>query len=223
MKIFVAIPVYDGKLQVQTVKCLLEETTIANGIGDELRVNFLPSCSVPAHGRNQLVQLFIESDCDTLVFLDADLTFKPGSIVKLAHMPVDVVGGCYRFKHKDEMYPVKWLDKANLQADQYGLLEVAMLPTGFLALSRKAFEDFRKAYPGREYEHWGTKTYGYFQMTFKDGNLYSDDTYFCKEWVEMGGKIYLDPEIELSHWDSFPTPYKGHIGNWLKKRNGIAA
>lgn len=221
MKIFVAIPVYDGKLQVQTVKCLLEETTVANGLGDELRVNFLPSCSVPAQGRNQLVQMFMESDCDKLFFLDADLTFEPGSIVRLCHMPYDFLGGCYRYKCGEEKYPINWLPKPELQADKFGMLEVAMLPTGFLALSRKVFEDFKTAYPGREYEHWGARSFAYFQMVFKDGALYSDDTYFCKEWVDAGGKIYLDPEIKLAHWDFNPTPFAGHIGNWLKRNAGL--
>lgn len=223
MKIFVAIPVYDGKLQVQTVKCLLEETTIAIGVGDDLRVNFLPSCSVPAQGRNQLVQMFLESDCDRLFFLDSDLTFEPGSIIKTCHMPADFVGGCYRFKSSDEKYPINWLSEMRgiPLGDKTALLEVGMLPTGFLALSRKVFDSFKKHYPDREYEHWGAKAYGYFQMAFKDGALYSDDSYFCKEWIQMGGKIYLDPEIELAHWDSNPTPYSGRIGNWLKRINGI--
>lgn len=223
MKIFVAIPVYDGKLQVQTVKCLLEETAVASGIGDELRVNFLPSCSVPAQGRNQLVQSFMDSDCDRLVFLDSDLTFEPGSLIKLAHSPAEFVGGSYRFKKIDESYPIGWLPKPELQWDENKLLEVAMLPTGFLALSRGVFEKFRESYPGREYEHWGHKSYAFFQMIFKDGVLYSDDSYFCKEWLDCGGKIYLDPEIALDHWDSAPTPFKGHIGNWLKNRAGLSA
>lgn len=218
MKIFVAIPVYDGKLQVQTVKCLLEETTIANGLGDELRVNFLPSCAVPAHGRNQLIELFLESDCDKLFFLDADITFQQGAIVKTCHYPQDIVGGCYRFKCNEEKYPIDWIP-GELQADKHGLLEVAMLPTGFLSISREALDKFRKAYPGREYDHWGKSAFAYFQMFFKNGALYSDDSGFCKEWREAGHKIYLDPEITLVHWDSYPTPFSGHIGNWLKSRN----
>ncbi len=219
MKIFVAIPVYDGKLQAQTVKCLLSETTIANGNGDDLRVNFMPSCSVPAHGRNQLVQHFMDSDCDKLFFLDSDITFPLGAIVKLAHQNADVVGGCYRLKENPERYPIDWLEKEELWADKNGLLEVKMLPTGFLCISRNAFEMFKKQYPGREYDHQGHEVFCYFQMIFQNGNIYSEDTYFCKEWKDMGGKIYLDPEIGLTHWDVNPTSFAGHIGNWLKNRN----
>lgn len=221
MKIFVAIPVYDGKLQAQTVKCLLEETTLAAMAGDELRVNFLPSCAVPAHGRNQLVELFLESDCDRLFFLDADISFPPGSILKVCHAPVPFVGGCYRYKCDDEKYPIDWLPKPELWSDENGLIEVAMLPTGFLALSRSVFEDFRKAYPGREYKHWEKPAYAYFQMFFKNGALYSDDSGFCKEWIEAGGKIHLDPSISMTHWSQCPTPYPGNIGAWLKRNAGI--
>lgn len=223
MKIFVAIPVYDGKLQVQTVKCLLEENTVANGIGDELRVNFLTSCSVPAQGRNQLVQDFLNSDCDRLFFLDSDISFEPGSIVKLCHMPYDFVGGVYRYKHREEKYPIWWKkDQKQLISNEHGLLEVSMLPTGFLALSRDVFSKFREGYPDRQYKNWNSgDAFAYFQMVFKEGVLYSDDTYFCKEWTEIGGKIYLDPEIKLVHWSQDPTPFVGHIGNFLRRVNNI--
>lgn len=222
MKIFVAIPVYDGKLQVQTVKCLLEESVMARELGDEIRVNFLPSCAVPAHGRNQLVELFLESDCDRLFFLDADLTWAPGAILKLCHMPEDFVGGCYRYKCQDEKYPMAWLKSGTeIWSNERGLIEVAMLPTGFLALSRKVFEDFRKAYPGREYTHWDKPAYAYFQMFFKNGALYSDDSGFCKEWIEAGGKIWMDHDVTLDHWDQFPTPFTGNIGHFLKRQAGL--
>jgi hypothetical protein len=220
MKIFVAIPVYDSKLQVQTVKCLLEEQLLSRMSGDDFQFAFLPSCSVPAAGRNQLVQQFMSSECDKLFFLDSDITFDLGSILKIARKPVDFIGGCYRFKKDEESYPLTWLDKKELWANEHGLLEVETLPNGFLCLSRKVFEDLKAAHPEREYEHEGNKAFCYFQMIFKDGYLHSEDTYFCKEWREIGGQVFLDPEITLTHWD-FNKPYIGHIGNWLKSRSGI--
>lgn len=220
MKIFVAMPVYDGKVQFQTVNCLLTETLMARELGDEIRFNCLPSCAVPAYGRNQLVQYFMDSDCDKLVFLDSDLTFPMGSILKLAHHPVDFVAGCYRFKMKHEMYPINFVPgMTELWADKNGLLEMETLPTGFMCLSRKVFETFQKEFPDRTYEHFGSKQFCYFQMVYAQGMMHSEDSYFCKEWIKTGGKVFLDPEIELTHWDMFPTPFQGHIGNWLKTRN----
>jgi hypothetical protein len=215
MKIFVAIPTYDGKLPIQVVSCLLQEQIFALVNGDELVTAFLPSCSAPSSGRNQLAQNFLDSGCDKLFFLDSDITFQPGSILKVAHHNAEIVGGAYRFKHQVENYPVEWID-GPLYANAQGLLEVKALPTGFMAISRSVFEKLRAAYPGREYEQTGHKAYCFFQQFFKNGAMHSDDMTFCREWTDIGGKIFLDPEIELTHWDFNPTPHKGHIGQWLK-------
>lgn len=222
MKIFVAIPVYDGKLGIETVRCLINEQSAANQVGCDFIVSFVSSDAGIAGARNTLASDFLKSDCDRMIFLDSDITFETGAMVKLAHMPYDFVGGAYRLKQEFESYPIDWLQNVkNLQADKFGLLEVAKLPTGFLCLSRKVFETLQAAHPGREYVHCGHKNFCYFQMPYKDGAFYGEDFFFCKEWCEAGGKIYLDPEIKLTHWNYNPTPYLGHIGQWLKNRPAV--
>jgi hypothetical protein len=222
MKIFVAMPVYDGKLPLQTAISLLQEQLLCGQNGHELVCCFLPSCSVPAAGRNQLVQSFMESDCDRLVFLDSDISFPQGALLKIAGLPVEFVGGCYRYKKENEDYPITWKKEGEeLYANELGLLEVGMLPTGFLALSRSVFEKFQEKFPERHTTHHGRKQFCYFQMVFHAGQEWSEDTYFCKEWRDMGGKVYLDPEIPLSHWEQKYIPHESHIGNWLKKQSGI--
>lgn len=173
-------------------------------------------------GRNQLVKEFMASGDDRLVFVDADVTFEPGAIVRLAHYPVDFVGGAYPLKQKHEDYPVAFHeDVAELWANEFGLLAVKMVPTGFLSLSRNVFERFKSAHPGREYDSRGENTFCFFQIPYSDGALYTEDAYFCREWREMNGEIFLDPEIELTHWDG-NIPHKGHIGKWLKSRAGLS-
>jgi hypothetical protein len=216
MKIVVATPVYDGKLPIETARALFNEQSLALLGGDELIFRFLPSCSHPAMGRNQLAQDFLESDAERLVFLDADVTFDLGHLLKIAKHPVDFVGGAYRFKMAEEKYPVGWLEGI-LQADKNGLLEVGTLPGGFLSLSRNVFEKLKAAHPEREYEHFSKKAHAYFQMPFANGYLCGEDSYFCLEWRALGEKVFLDPELTLTHWD-FNKPYVGHIGNWLKSR-----
>lgn len=220
MRIVVGIPVYDGKLQIQSVRCLLTEQALAREAGDDLRFLFLPSCSHPAMGRNQLVQDFLDSDADRLVFLDADVTFPMGSLLKIAHHPVDFVGGAYRFKMDEEKYPVGFLPNPKLMGlviEDKPLIEVQTLPGGFLSLSRNVFEKLKAAHPEREYEHFGRKAHCFFQMPFAHGILCGEDSYFCLEWAALGEKVYLDAELTLIHWD-FNTPYAGHIGNWLRTK-----
>jgi hypothetical protein len=218
MKILVAIPVYDSKVPVETTMCLLNEKSIASGLGDDILVEFLPGCSHPAMGRNQLAQRFVDSDFDRMVFVDSDVTWELGALTKLANMPFDFVGGCYRYKFETENYPIGWLvdeEKKGLWSNEYGLIKVASLPGGFMSLSKNVFTKIREANPGREYEHFGKNAFAYFDMAFTEGRLWGEDSRFCKLWRDAGGDIFLDPMITLTHWDSSPVAYKGNIGNWL--------
>lgn len=217
MKIMVGIPVYDSKLPIQLVDNLLAENTVASQMGHSILVKFLPSCCNLALGRNQIVKEFLASDFEKLVFVDADITFEPGAVVKLAQYPVDFVGGSYRLKQPNEEYAVGWLQKDELWENEHGLLEVAMLPTGFLALSRNVFKKFEEQFPNRKYRMGNNESFCFFQIPYENGVLFTEDGYFCKEYAQMGGKIFLDPRLTLTHWD-YNVPYIGNIGKWLQKR-----
>lgn len=202
------------------------EQAAAFANGDDFSVNFLSSNAGIVQGRNQLATEFMDSGFDRLIFLDSDVTWELGSIVKLAHHPVDFVGGCYRLKRKEEQYPIAWIRGTAGQefrgidlGDNKALLEVEGVPTGFLSLSRKVFETMLEKRPRDLTTQCGHKCYAFFQMPVMDGHLYGEDFFFCREWQELDGKIYLDPELKLTHWDFNPTPHVGHIGNWLKNRS----
>lgn len=224
MKIFVAIPVNDGKLQHQTVECLMLEQSIANKLGDEIFPCFVPNCSHLPDARNTLVKAFLKSECDRLVFLDSDITFEAGALIKIARQKFDFVAGCTRRKTAEEYYPMLFTDSDEpLQTNEYGLFEIGMIGTAFLSLSRDVFKILDGAYSNRNYESHGDKKVCYFEMPFvageqeQIGSLYGEDAYFCKLWREAGGKIWLYPELEITHWD-FNKPYVGHIGKWLKSK-----
>lgn len=68
MKILVSIPTYDGKLQVEVVRCLLNEQLLAVQNGVDIQYRFLSNCSHAAMGRNQLASDFMNSDCDKMFF-----------------------------------------------------------------------------------------------------------------------------------------------------------
>jgi glycosyltransferase involved in cell wall biosynthesis len=222
MKVSVGIPTYNGTVPVPLVSALLTETLIAEKSGIEIEWRFLSSCTNLALGRNQIVREFLKGSADKLVFIDADVTFQAGDLCRLAAYPVDLVAGCYRFKRDEEAYPAAFLEDVNeLWADKNGLLEVAMVPTGFMALSRDVFAKFKEAYPNRSYGPTG-EDYCYFQIPYAHGCLYTEDAYFCREWRDIGGKVYLAPEFTLTHWQG-NVPYVGHIGKWLKNRSEVSA
>ena len=215
MKIMVGIPTYDGKIQAQVLQSILNEQVAAKEVGDSLIFNILPNCSHAAMGRNQLARTFMLSNCDRLVFLDADVSFEFGSLLKIAHFEEPFVGGAYRYKLENELYPVGWLE-GDLWSNENGLLEVSNLPGGFLSLSREVFEKLEKEFP-RPYTFQNITAQCHFQMKYEDGQLWGEDSYFCREWRSIGEKVYLYPELTLTHWRG-DVPFVGNIGQWLLSR-----
>lgn len=216
MKIFVAIPCYGATLSVETCRALLNEQSAAFLLGHELYIGFRPGCSLITAGRNQLADDFLKSDCDSLVFVDADVSWEPGSLLKLASHPVDFVTGAYRHKKLLESYPIDWIAEGELWA-RNGLLEIASCGFGFTALKRAAFDQFREKHGERLYSHDGHRFSAYFTAPYRDGCLMGEDGAFCFDYRAAGGTAWLDPELALTHHDGL-NAYPGHIGNWLKAR-----
>lgn len=218
MKIFVAIPAYDGKLAVETARSLLNEQMAATMAGDEISVAFLPGCSLITQARNQLACDFLDSDAERLVFVDSDVAWSLGELLKIARAPVDVAGGAYRYKSEDENYPVIWLEGDELWADQdTGLLEVKSLPGGFLSISRSALERLKSAFSGRGYGFMGRDYHGFFHAPIHEGVMYGEDAAFCLDWRAIGGRVWLNPELHLTHVGGSKA-FPGCIGDWLRRR-----
>lgn len=219
--ILIAIPAHDCRVHIETMRAVSDERIAAHELGVDMRLVFAPGCSVLPHARNALVAEFLALDPapdDRLVFVDGDVSFSLGAILKLAATKPDFVGGCYPYKDATEGYPIEWLkDRAELWADpETGLLEVASLPGGFMALKPVVFERVREKFinePGFRYPFCG-KTFEAFFHSPRGGG---EDGAFCADWRAAGGAIWLDPEIEFGHHDG-TRAYRGHIGNWLRSR-----
>ena len=214
MRIFVAIPAYDGKVCVETLDSLLGEVLLGFSQQHVIDVRVLPGCSAIAAARNSLVQDFIESDYDRLFFLDADIGFTPGDIVKVCENPHDLVGGAYRYKREEEAYAVHW-DDNDLWSDETGAIPVRGLGTGFLAISRDCLAKVREKYGPRTYSDGEREVYAYFDMPV-DGMLWGEDLRFCHMAKESGVTCYVLPEMTLTHVGG--KQYVGHLGGWLRNR-----
>lgn len=216
MKLFVAIPAYDRKVSCETATSLLNEQGVALLSGIEIMTSFLPGNAYVDKARNQLVRDFLNSDADRLIFIDSDVAWEPGSLLKIATAKPDFVGGCYRHKRDAETYPIEWIaDRGELWSDpETGLIEVAALPGGFLSLSRAVFAKLYDAYPDRAYSHEGHAFHAYFHQPLGEG----EDGRFCAEWRSIGGQVWLDPLLNLNHVDAAGRAHWGNIGAWLRRQ-----
>lgn len=218
MRIFIGIPAYDGKVGVATVRALLSEGALLEDLGHECAVEFVSGCSLISHARNDLCRSFLASGFDKLVFVDADVSWEPGALMRLAHHTKDVCGGAYPYKAEIEAYPVAWLGRREREA---GLIEVEALPGGFLAISRPALEAVMNRYPDRWYRFGPNSVFAFFDAPFQNGRLYGEDNAFCALWRTVGGAVWLDPDLTLTHTGGDPA-FTGRIADWLAREAAVS-
>lgn len=208
MLIYVGIPVLDGKPYAALVDSLLAEQLLGYGQGVHLLVDWQIGCSLIGSARNELAKRFLATkEADCLVFVDGDISWSAGALIGLAKRPEKVVGGTYRAKRADVRFHVLGHPR---KAGR--LYEVDGIPGGFMKIDRSAFE----AITPNQYLAEGEVTSDYFPEGFFDGGLYGEDYGFCRLWRATGGKVFVDPAIDLRHHDGM-TMYVGSARNWLRK------
>ena len=162
--------------------------------------------------RNKLLSIFIESDCDELVFIDSDQAWAPEDLLKLINIDKDFVGAPVIFKNSNR-YNVSFESISNED-----LIKVDSVGTGFLKISKKvavAVSDVSKKY--RDGESFNKMA---FEVNVVDGNIVSEDFMFCKKWKDLGGEVFIDPSIDPYHIGnaSFRGDFKEYI-NYLTNKS----
>jgi hypothetical protein len=87
------------------------------------------------------------------------------------------------------------------------LAKVRHIATGFMMIKRNTITQMSKAYPQTKYTDdvgflVGSENdyaYALFDCGVEEGHYFSEDWLFCHRWMKMGGNIYLDVSINLTH------------------------
>ena len=217
-RVFLAVAAYEG-LSASFTYALFHtaQALQAAGIESELAI-YSGNCHVD-DSRNRLVRDFLTSDCTDLVFLDADLGWFARDLVTLVTYDRDVVAGIYPKKHGDDSYPVNLLD-GEIWSDRDGLIEVKSVPTGFLRIKRHVLQSL-----AANAEWFNSKAVAdsavpcIFERQIIDGERWGGDYVFSRKWRELGGKIYIAPQMRFEH--SGEHSWFGCVGSWLKQKNGL--
>lgn len=225
-KVFIAIPTYSGKLDARLVHSLVQSLPMLEKeqIGFEL-FTLSYSCHVD-DARNQILSHFRQSGCDELVFIDADVSFEPESLLRLVKHDRDVVAGVYPKRSLHDLeFPVVVEQGVELWRDNAGLVEVAGAPTGFMKIKRHVIEKMAKVNAHRNYYLNYSKPGDVpmtiiFERTFENGTRFSGDLSFCRAWRKMGGKVFVDPEMHLTHTGE--AQFSGTLGDYWKEKYGVS-
>lgn len=104
--------------------------------------------------------------------------------------------------------PVASADNLTLNVDN-GAIEIYDAGTGFMLIKRSVFEKMIEKYPELKYsDDTGSLTeeeknwcYAFFNSYVEPvkNRFLSEDYGFCRYWQEIGGKVWVDPSIEMTH------------------------
>lgn len=206
MLICVGIPCMDGKPYAALVDSLLAETVLGFGQGVYILPIWEIGCSLIGVARNRIADKFLKTKADCLVFVDSDISWKGGDLIRLAKRQERVVGTTYRAKRDDEYWHVRG------NPERAGdLWKVEGLPGGFIKVDRSVFDDL----PADPYLDENSKPMrDFFPCGFRDGMIWGEDYGFCQLVLKAGESIYLDPSIKLKHHDGLRA-YSGDLSAWM--------
>lgn len=201
------IPCYGGNLHEGCFISMLKYMATAQRLGLNFTIDTMVNESLIPRGRNSLVakMLYFEPKSTHLMFIDSDIGFEPEEIFKLILADKDVSGGLYPKKALPISYVVNKVPNAEKDGN---LIEVMNLGTGFMLIKREVLEAMIKQHPELHYQdNIGLDPkYDPFKYALFDTEIdpvtkeyLSEDYLFCKRWREMGGKIWADLSITLTH------------------------
>lgn len=174
--------------------------------------------------RNRLAKQFLDSPAETLLFFDDDMSWKSEDVIRLISTPGEIVAGMYPLKMDgQETYPGSLnLDKAGYPIVRNdGCLSSWGTMTGFMKIKRSVFETLIKTYPKQMYcakiNDKPTDIYfDFFPQGVYKQRWWGEDYSFCRLWTQTGGKIWILPDIDFTHY-GLNKKYHGNYHEYLKR------
>lgn len=88
-----------------------------------------------------------------------------------------------------------------------GLIKVKHIATGFMMIQRNTLEKMMLAFPSTKYvddvqflrSEENIFAYALFDCGVEDGHYMSEDWLFCNRWRKLGGDIFVNIQISLTH------------------------
>jgi len=166
--------------------------------------------------RNIMLRKALDAKADVIVFLDHDLSWEPGDLLKLIETDGDVIAGTYRFKDASaEKYMGKLAvvpgTMRPIQRDD-GCIKATSIPAGFLKITRATVNRFIDDYPELCYGEKCSPHVDLFNHGAMDGIWYGEDYGFSYRWTKAGGDIWIRPDLDIAHH----LPGEVFPGNFLE-------
>jgi hypothetical protein len=225
MKLFIATPMYGGIAKNNYTISMQNLLVKLSQRGHSITTTTIGNESLITRARNTLAHKFMASDCDALLFIDADHGWDSDDVARMIEEGKDLIGAIYPMKglNWENIRTAALAGKQNLE-EYSGIFAINLLSeaqefnsqkpfkvkdigTGMMFVTRKVFEDLKphcKQYKNNNVGDTGVK-FGemvteYFTTTIDEGGiLLSEDYAFCRMWQNIGGEVWSAPWVRITH------------------------
>jgi hypothetical protein len=179
--VFFGTPTYDKTVTIDHDHAMVESAILLTQLGVRLQRHVEAGGIYLGLIRNKIVDAFLASDADDLLFVDADVGFDPMVLPRMLSHKQEIVGGLVpkRSSERDNDYH----QNALTGVAEDGLFQSLEIPTAFLRIKRSAFSKLQKPYFRSE----------------ADPEAFGEDIWFCRRWCETGNFLWVDADITFSH------------------------
>lgn len=241
-RIMVATPMYGGLGNTMYISSLLRLQAECFRFEIGFEHAFMMNESLIDRGRNGLVDQFLtKSTADYMLFIDADIEFRPEDILAMLHYDKDIICAPYPKKHiswpviieaiKNGVDDIPTLEKLvgeyvftalERETKITEIIKVSESGTGLMLIKRGVFQKMKEAFPENSYISDNSKDlllnveremFAFFKTGIVDKRYLSEDYYFCHKWREIGGDVWLFPWAITSHFGNYP--FQGSLGTFI--------
>jgi len=181
VKIHLATPCYGGLVTADYMRSMCNLISLLKEVGIRYEIKTISNDSLVTRARACLLASFLaDNEATHLMFIDADISFHPKSIMRLLSFDEDVVGGPYPMKtinwdavkeailenpdiSQEELVNTIAKYVINIHSGEVdpsttgkvtdGFVKVANVGTGFLLMKRSVFDVMRSKLPEEKYRN----------------------------------------------------------------------
>lgn len=208
MKLLIATPTFDGKIDCETYLSIVSllNAAIEHRLGPVMVQT--KTATLIDRARNIFASMMLNDPSIThLLFIDADMGFRPEAILRMLSFNKPVVGIIY----PQRKTPLKFVASEQIMRSTLtnGFVRAGHVGTGIMLIQRSAIEAIRDTHP-ELYLPNGHASYAdagapgpilqaFAPIREDNGVVISEDISFCMRWTATGGKIWALTDEVIHH------------------------
>ena len=153
--------------------------------------------------------------------IDADESWGATGILRLLSHPEPIVCAAYKCTNAWNKYvgvitqDQDGVPVGKLLTENSAILKADKVPAGFLRLKKEPVLKFMETYPDSWFWENDRKTFPFFWNEVENHVFVGMDYAFSEKMKALGFDLWIDPQIEVTHWGL--TGYQGNLDQHMRK------